>query len=334
MKLRFLSMAMLVVAGILGAMAQQKEWNFEDIYIRDPCIVPVPETKTYYLYRQSSVKTPEGKELGGVEVFTSKDLKKWYGPKRVFTVPEDNWITGTVWAPEVHRYKGKYYLFATLNSTIKWKKSVPGWPDYVFRGTQIFHSDKPDGPFLPFSKVSTTPMDEMALDGTLYVEDGVPYMVYCHEWVELKDGAMNLIRLKDDLSGTVGEPMRLFCASAAPWSTGKVRGNGLPTDYVTDGCYLYKTKTGKLLMLWSSFLNYQYAMGIAESVTGKITGPWIQQEKPIFSKDGGHGMLFRSFEGKLYLVLHGPNQPEGAERGHLFELEDTGNTLVLKGEKR
>lgn len=314
----------------IGAYAQQKEWKLEDIYIRDPYIVPVKETKTYYLYRTASATSSKGKTIGGVEVFTSKDLKTWHGPKRVFTVPEDNWITGVVWAPEVHRYKGKYYLFATLNSDIKWKKSKKDWPDYTFRGTQIFYSDTPDGPFLPFSKMPHTPMDEMALDGTLYVEDGVPYMVYCHEWVQLEDGAMNVVRLKDDLSGTVGEPMRLFCASSAPWSTGKKRGADVSVDYVTDGCYLYKTKTGKLLMMWSSFLNYQYAIGIAESTTGKITGPWVQQEKPIFSKDGGHGMLFKSFDGAFYIIFHGPNEPDGAERARLFEIEDTGETLKIK----
>jgi hypothetical protein len=100
--------------------------------------------------------------------------------------------------------------------------------------------------------------------------------------------------------------------------------------YVTDGCFLYRTKADKLLMIWSSFKNGSYALGIAESATGKVLGPWKQQENLIFEADGGHGMIFRSFEGKLYIVLHSPNSPGGAERAKLFELEDLGHTLQLK----
>lgn len=306
--------------------------NIADIYIRDPFIMADAETGTYYMYRSSSVKSESGKVLGGVETFKSKDLKTWEGPFRVFTVPENNWITGGVWAPEVHFYNGQYYLFVTLNSDIKWKKSQPGWADYTFRGTQIFHSDSPEGPFLPFGLTPHTPMDFMALDGTLWVENNTPYMVYCHEWVQIADGSMELVKLTPDLSAPVGNSLTLFHASAAPWSTGSVQQAPLPTSFVTDGCFLYRTKTNKLLMIWSSFMNSEYAIGIAESTTGKVSGPWKQQETPLFNKNGGHGMIFKSFDGKLYITFHGPNSPSGSERAHIYEIEDNGDTLVLKQE--
>lgn len=314
------------------AFSQQK--TISEIYIRDPYILADPQTKTYYMYRSSSVSDDKGKMLGGVEVFKSKDLKQWEGPVRVFTVPSDNWITGGVWAPEVHAYKGKYYLFATLNSEISWKKRQEGWPEYLFRGTQIFHADSPEGPFLPFNLVPHTPIDRMVLDGTLWEEDGVPYMIYCHEWVQVADGTMELVRLAPDLSAPAGNATTLFCASAADWSTGSVHPAPLPTSYVTDGCFLYRTRTGKLLMIWSSFMNGEYAIGIAESTTGKVLGPWRQQPVPLFNKNGGHGMIFRSFDGKLYITFHGPNSPAGSERAHIYELEDAGDTLTLKKELR
>ena len=306
--------------------------NIADIYIRDPYILTDTKTNTYYMYRSAGSKNQKGESVGGVEVFKSKDLKSWEGPYRVFTVPENNWITGSVWAPEVHAYNGKYYLFATLNSDIQWKKSQAGWPDYTFRGTQIFHSDSPEGPFLPFGLVPHTPMDRMALDGTLYVENGIPYMVYCHEWVQVADGTMELVKLASDLSAPEGNSLTLFNASAADWSTGSVHKAPLPTSYVTDGCFLYRTKTGKLLMIWSSFMEDDYAIGIAESVTGRIAGPWKQQPTPLFNQNGGHGMIFKSFDGRLFITFHGPNSPSGSERAHIYELEDTGDTLKLKKE--
>ena len=327
MKKLFLTLT-LAIAAVVGANAQK---TLEDIYIRDPFIMPVEKEGVYYMYA-SSPTTENGQTYGGMVAWKSKDLKTWEGPVRVFDVPRDNWITGTVWAPEVHKYKGKYYLFATLNSDIKWKATAPGHPVYSHRATQIFWSKSPEGPFLPFEgKTPHTPLDEMCLDGTLWVENGTPYMVYCHEWVEVADGEMDLVELEKDLSAPIGAPQRLFCASAAEWSTGGGKeGN---KTYVTDGCFLYRSKTGKLLMMWSSFKDGVYAVGLAESDTGKIIGPWRQQKEPIFI-NGGHSMLFTDFEGRLCLVLHSPNSPGGKERAKIFEVEDLGHTLRVKGERK
>ena len=322
--------ALLVMTFCMVLCAWAQNLTLKDIYIRDPFILPMEEEGVYYMYATSST-TEDGVAYGGMVAYQSKDLKTWTGPVRVFDVPRDNFLTGVVWAPEVHPYNGKYYLFATLNSDIVWKAPKDEHPSYVHRATQIFWADRPEGPFIPFeNKLPHTPMGQMCLDGTLWVENGVPYMIYCHEWVEMMDGTMELVELKPDLSAPAGQPVRLFCASAAEWSTGSARADGERT-YVTDGCFLYRTKTGKLLMIWSSFKNGNYAIGIAESATGRVLGPWRQQKEPLFEKNGGHGMIFRTFEGQLRLVLHSPNGG-GLERAHLFEIEDCGDTLKLKGE--
>ncbi|MEC3878009.1 glycoside hydrolase family 43 protein [Parapedobacter sp. 10938] len=319
-----------LVFGCMAASAQHatETIHISDLHIRDPYIIADKETQTYFLYKSAPVGSAETRR-SGVVVFKSKDLENWEGPYTVFTTPDDNWITGAIWAPEVHQYKGKYYLFATLNSDIEWKKKREDWPRYSFRGTQLFYADSPMGPFLPFDgKRPHTPMDWMALDGTLWVEDDKPYMIFCHEWVEVEDGTMELIELEHDLSAVKGQPLTLFNASSAPWSTGSTHDDGT-VSYVTDGCFLYRTKTGKLLMIWSSFKEGQYAIGIAESTTGQVAGPWQQQEDVLFAENGGHGMLFESFDGTLMLTFHGPNSPGGAERAQIFTLSDEGNTLRL-----
>ena len=85
-------------------------------------------------------------------------------------------------------------------------------------------------------------------------------------------------------------------------------------------------------MIWSSFKNGSYAIGIAESATGNVYGPWLQQDDLLFEAHGGHGMIFKTFDGRLCLVFHAPNSPGGAERAHIYEIEDTGETLLLKAE--
>ncbi len=298
--------------------------RLSDVRIRDPFILPDEATKTYYLCVSHSVGGDRTKT--GVAVYTSKDLETWRGPLSVFEVPSDFWGQKGVWAPELHAYRGKYYIFTTFDTDDKFPDQWPNWLPRVKRGSQVLVGDSPMGPFRPFRNRSHTATNLMTLDGTLRVEDGVRYMVYCHEWVQIKDGTVELVRLKEDLSDVEGEPVTLFKGSDALWARPLKE---YPGAYVTDGPFLYRTKTGKLLMVWSSFGEGGYTTGIAMSRSGKVKGPWRQAAEPLFSGDGGHGMIFRKFDGTLMLVLHQPNCSPN-ERARLFELEDTGETVKIK----
>lgn len=324
-KMTQLGLATLIVFGLampLGAQpAQAENVKLADILMRDPCILPDPASKTYYM-----IGSARGNR---VRAYTSKDLATWQGPQTIFTAPPDIWgqipIFG-IWAPELHAYQGKYYLFLTFNTRNEFPEQWRNWLPRVTRGSQVLVSDSPTGPFEPFQNRSTLPPDMMTLDGTLWVEDGVPYMVFCHEWVQIKDGTVEYVQLKDDLSETVGEPKRLFHGSDGAWS----RKSPEYGCHVTDGPYLYTSASGKLFMIWSSGGYTGYTCGIAISPSGKLAGPWQQQAEPLYKNDGGHGMLFTTFDGRLMMVLHSPND-RGA-RPRIFQLQDTGDTLKVIGE--
>ena len=294
--------------------------SLSELNLRDPFILPDEASQTYYLV--ATMDRPEG--LGpGVSALTSRDLVTWEGPFSVFDVPPDFWAQELVWAPEMHAYEGKYYLFVTFTAAEKLPDQRPDWPARVKRGSQVLVADSPRGPFQPFHNRAHTSPELMTLDGTLWVEDGAAYMVYCHEWIQIGDGTICMTRLTDDLSDVVGEPAVLFKASDAPWTPEK------SDRYVTDGCFLYRTKDGKLLMIWSSFTAAGYTTGIAVSESGKLKGPWGHQPEPLITSDAGHGMIFRTFDGALTLALHQPNRSPD-ERARLFELEDTGETIRIK----
>jgi beta-xylosidase len=292
-------------------------YKLSEVRMRDVCIRPDPSTQIYYMV---------GPAFRGVRVYTSKDLRTWEGPRVIYQPPDDVWseirVQG-IWAPELHIYKGKYYLFLTFNTQHLLPEQWRNWRPRVTRGSTILVSDSPTGPFKAMQNRSTPPADMMTLDGTLWVEDGVPYMIFSHEWVQIVNGAMEYVQLKDDLSQAVSEPTLMFHASEASWSR---RGNEGGNN-VTDGPYLYKSKSGKLFMIWSSFSAGGYTTGIAISDSGKLAGPWKQQDEPLYAKDGGHGMLFTTFDGKLMMVLHSPNDRNARPR--IFEMEDTGETLKL-----
>ncbi|MFO7937564.1 MAG: glycoside hydrolase family 43 protein [Kiritimatiellia bacterium] len=297
-----------------------------DIRIRDPYIVADAATQTYYMYAQAANRIGSG--FTGVEVYTSKNLTNWNPPKPVLELPNPQKIR-FVWAPEVHEYNGKYYLFVTLtyHKILPEEKPVEkkSWPPMNRRGTHIYESDTLFGPFKPLKKDSHTPSDWMALDGTLFVEEETPYMIFCHEWVQTIDGSMDVVELKKDLSDSAGKPQRLFKASDAPGAIkDPQRGK------VTDGCFLYRSpKSGRLFMIWSTFIpGNGYCIALTHSESGKVHGPWREQ-KIIFRENGGHGMIFRTFEGRLLVALHQPNT-NSKERLHLYELVDKGESLEIR----
>jgi arabinan endo-1,5-alpha-L-arabinosidase len=291
--------------------------------LRDSCVWVDEANGTYYLV-SAGRRGPNGRRT--VVQYQSKDLETWNGPRVVFEIPEGFWTQRGIWAPELHKHQDKFYLFLTFDSDQKFPEQWRDWLPRVKRGSQVLVADKVDGPFKPFdASRSTLPPDMMTLDGTLFVEDGVPYMVFCHEWVQITDGTVEYVQLTDDLSATVGEPKRLFQASEAPWAR-KTKQYG---SYVTDGTWFYRTKTGRLLMLWSSVGDGGYTTGVAVSESGKLAGPWKQQAEPIFTADGGHPMLFQRLDGQLMMILHSPNVVPN-ERAVIMEMEDLGDTIRVK----
>ncbi|WP_277678107.1 glycoside hydrolase family 43 protein [Gracilibacillus dipsosauri] len=269
----------------------------QEIQIRDPFIFVDRDSEKYYLY--GSTDPNIWGEGIGFDVYVGKDLESWDGPYSVFRPDQNFFANENFWAPEVHAYNGKYYLFATFLRK-----------DNQKRGTAILCSDSLMGPFLPHSDGPVTPADWYSLDGTLYLDDkGEPWMVFCHEWVQVGDGEICALRLSKDLKQAMDEPIALFAASEAPWPTSFRHPKRRNQDnYVTDGPFLYRAGNGELLMLWASFVDQVYAQGISRSTTGKITGPWLHESMPLFESDGGHGMLFHDLENRLHLTLHSPNK--------------------------
>ena len=80
-------------------------------------------------------------------------------------------------------------------------------------------------------------------------------------------------------------------------------------------------------MLWSSYGPAKYAVGQAASTSGKLAGPWVQDAEPLWKDDGGHPMLFRTFEGALVMAIHQPNRR--VERARFFEMDDSGDRLRI-----
>lgn len=286
-----------------------------EIQIRDPYVLV--HNGEYYLYGTTD-KNCWSEHGEGFDSYKSRDLENWEGPFKAFRPDADFWGDRNFWAPEVYYYNGKFYIFASFKSANR------------CRASQVLVSTAPDGQFRPLTSEPITPEGWECLDATLYIEDGEPWMIFCREWTQVIDGEMYAVRLSRDLTHREGEPILLFRSSQAGWTVGspqKVNGREC-LAYVTDGPNMYKTSSGELLMLWSCGGKKGYAIGIAKSATGKVTGEWIHLDKLLFEENGGHGMIFKANDGKKYVALHKPNRTPN-ERLCLFEVKEKDGTLVL-----
>lgn len=262
-----------------------------EINIRDPFVLA--QDGRYYLYGTRGATCWGAAD--GFDVYVSRDLEEWEGPTVCFRNDGTFWADRNYWAPEVYARDGAYYMFASFKSERR------------CRGTAVLRADSPLGPFRPHSDGCVTPAAWECLDGTLYVSRaGVPYMVFCHEWVQAGDGEVCAVRLTDDLTAASGAPWVLFRASDAAWCQVKHHSSGV-SGCVTDGPFLWRTQAGTLECLWASFSEGGYTQGVAVSDNGEIDGHFTQIE-PLFMDDGGHGMVFRGLDGQLYLTLHSPNE--------------------------
>jgi GH43 family beta-xylosidase len=291
----------------------------------------------YYLYgtgwlcyRSTSLEGP----WEPIEMIKHSDLET-YGIK---TAEKSN-----PWAPELHQYNGKFYLFTTyscgahdcdykVKEYMKGRWQVPGG----HRACIVLEADSPEGPFVPISKNAngelghSTPDDIYTIDATLYVDrDGQPWMVYSKEWmtVDAPAGSFYAAKLSEDLSQFISEPQLVFEATLSPEDK-SWKSNGC-----MDGEYFYRAKDGTLYMLWSPSVASGYSVAVARSESGELDGPWVAESDLLFAKDldggadGGHGSLFTDEHGQLWLVVHSPNS--GApERPTFIPLIEKDNKLV------
>lgn len=311
--------------------------HVDTLNIHDPAVLVDPVSRRYYVY--DSYQSGSGVDRlvsktgrSGVEACWSEDLEIWNGPELVYEIEEDSWAQPrqAPWAPEVHYYHGHYYLFLTFHDPDTELKQIEGRPRLFKRSSQILKGDSPLGPFKRFFNQPHTPLEEMALDGTLWVEDGQAWMVYCQEWIQAGDGLIKAIRLSDDLSASEGDPITLINAGDVEWTAKTSNHPGYTTRaVVTDGPWLYRSKSGTLMLLWSSWNKdaaEAYTTSLAYSESEKLEGPWRHREKPLLSGDRGHGNLFHTFEGELMLSVHRYfHQPH--TRLQIWEVEDIGEDL-------
>ena len=223
----------------------------ENLRIRDPFIF-VRDNKYYLLGTTGTDPWIKGSDL---ILYESEDLENF---REKCAMVKKEYLEGytNIWAPELHEYKGKYYL---IFSVFKEEKG---------RGSIIFVSDDLNGNFKPLTGEYVTPQNWGCLDATLFIFGGAPYLCFSNEWTTPitgdGDGSLFIARLSDDLKRIEDKPKKIV--------SGKYSGAAIQIDdgkntfgYVAEGPYLYE-ENGKIVLLWSTYTKTGYS--VFRSVSG------------------------------------------------------------------
>ena len=284
------------------AMAQEYNIPQESIRVRDPFITVDRTQGLYYL-----ITAGRSEDAVALKAYESRDLEMWREVGYVY-LGENGWIKGVKagvdhwWAPDTYYYKGHYYTIVTLTNQ---KEGRVNFCTLLRGGRKP--TDKYRDTWVEGKPISLTPYGQQCLDGSLFIDsDGQPWLVYSLEWngaeVQNEIGETWAVRLRKNLKGTLGDPIRLFTAADSKWNKRQE-----DRKLVVDAPFLWRDeRTGQLFCYWSSFVNGVYAVGRAVSATGNVAGPWVHDEQPFYM-NGGHQMLFRDLQGRLRMSLHEDN---------------------------
>lgn len=291
--------------------------KLSQIHMRDPFVYCDKARNKYYLFG-TTLADGAGNVDPLFEVYESEDLENFSGPKPAFLPPKGFWGVRNYWAPEVYFYKGRYYMFASFKGGIGEE-----------RGTGVLVADFPEGPYIPHSPFHITLKGHECLDGTLLIEQGKPWIIYCHEWTETYYGRIEALPLSDDLKEPLSQnPVIIVDSKEIPW----MRKFGDPRigkeGYLTDGPFVRRTSSGSLVMLWSSYSKADkgyhggYMVAMAVSGSGSVHGPWRQEGKLLLDENCGHSSIFEDLDGNLCLCVHSPDTPHGGEHPRFYRLAE------------
>ena len=139
-------------------------------------------------------------------------------------------------------------------------------------------------------------------------------------YMQITDGTICYVRLNKGLDSTLGDVVALFnassCKDVSPYGD----------HYVTDGPFMFRSKTKELFMIWSSFIDEKYAEFIVKFKDGKL-GLDFEHLKPLLDSDGGHGMIFSDGQ-NTYFTYHTPNK-SGYEHPEFCLIEDDGDFIKI-----
>lgn len=256
----------------------------------------------------------------GVELWRSKDLKKWTYLGLVWSIEKDGtwekqWreLHGkparAIWAPELHYFNGNYFICLSMApGGISISKSTTG---------------KPEGPYINALK-ENKPLAN-GIDATLFQDDdGKIYFTYANPG--------KIARMKDDMSGLAEEfrPLTLEDPDRDPKHHAEKCIKRGANDIGHEGASLFKAN-GKYYLGAADDWEGRYSSVVA--IADNIYGPYRMRHEAVPS--GGGTNYFKDKKGNWWCAFFGnDNQVAWREKPGVVRIEFTKEGKIHVAEKQ
>ncbi|MFD6179168.1 family 43 glycosylhydrolase [Isoptericola sp. NPDC060282] len=212
-----------------------------------------------------------------------------------------------IWAPEIHRVDGRWYVYFAAAPDESVTTDVPGTDDTFNHRVFVLENsaDDPfDGEWTDRGQVDTG-WESFALDATSFVHEGAQYLVWAQQHPEVK-GHSNLYIARMANPWTLATPAVELTHPELDWETRGFWVNEGPSVLVRHG-RVFLTYSG-------AATGIDYAMGLLTADAGAdLLDPasWTKSPEPVFVSDPaagqygpGHNSFTETPDGDAVLVYH------------------------------
>src|SRR5699024_2042811 len=234
----------------------------------------------------------------------------------VWWKPDNGPLSKLIWAPEIHRANGKWYIYFAAASDTNINDNTFNHRMYVLESA----SENPLQGNWDLKGEIETGMDTFALDGTSFFHKDVQYYVWAQQDIKIK-GHSNIYIAKMENPWTLATTPVMLSKPEYSWET-----EGF---WVNEGPAVL-TNNGKIFITYSgSATGIEYCMGMLtanEDDDLLSASSWVKSEEPVFqsSKENkqygpGHNSFTESEdENYKIIVYHAGNYTDGVG-GPLFD---------------
>lgn len=230
----------------------------------------------------------------------------------VWTPPATGPYSKQLWAPELHRLNGKWYIYFAADGG-----KNEGHRIYVVENAS---ANPLDGTWTFKGKVADA-TDKWAIDATVFIERGQNYILWSG-WEGDRDGDQRLYIAHLRNPWTIDSPRTEISRATHPWEQVGDLPNRADTPHVNvnEGPEILQHAGRTFLTYsasgcWTDF----YELGLLEQTPGSdplAADSWVKTNDPVFRGDSaagvvapGHNSFFRATDGTDWLVYHANSAP-------------------------
>lgn len=233
--------------------------------------------------------------------------------KKTIWKPTDPSNRYNVWAPEISRHNGKWYVHYAADDGNSDNHQL-----YVLENG---NEDPFDGEFVMKGRISTDKDNNWAIDGSLFEHNGELYMVWSGWQTRRVDTETQCIYIaKMENPWTLASERVLISRPELEWERHYINEEGWTPGhvvYVNEGPQPLKSPNGKLIHIaysasgvWTPY----YSLGLLTAdADADLLDPesWHKSQEPVFTQSPevgvygtGHNSFFRSPDGKEDYILY------------------------------